>query len=177
MLVERQCRQILRRHFGVAVVVYKGRTPLRNGARIVASPVSFASVNLAIIVFTLQSLGSLVFVVPGMTRFVRQSSPIFWYNTDVLQKVAAIPCGLSSPSRRIRTRQPRGLARSDETSNFKPNEHVLRGDAQGTLVVPGVSFCTRVFGNGFGRPHRRARVKGARPLYCCLLLENRLNSD
>ena len=37
---------------------------------------------------------------------------------DILQKVAAIPCGLSSPSRRIRTRQPRGLARSCEN---RPN--------------------------------------------------------
>lgn len=63
--------------------------------------------------------------------------------------------------------QPRGLARSDETSNFKPNEHALRGDAQGTRVVPGVSFCTHIFGNGFGWHRRRARVKGARPLYCC----------
>ena len=30
---------------------------------------------------------------------------------------------------------------------------------------PGVSLCTHVFGNGFGRPHLRSRVKEARPLY------------
>ena len=30
---------------------------------------------------------------------------------------------------------------------------------------PGVSLCTHVFRNGFGRPHPRTRVKEARPLY------------
>ena len=27
-------------------------------------------------------------------------------------------------------------------------------------------FCTHVFRQGFGRPHSRARVKEARPLFC-----------
>ena len=37
----------------------------------------FASVNLAIIVFTLQSLGLLVFAIHVRIRFVRQRNPIF----------------------------------------------------------------------------------------------------
>ena len=48
---------------------------------------------------------------------------------------------------------------------MKPNEQSPAGDAYNTRVVSGMSFRTRVFGNGFGRPLKRARVKGTRPLY------------
>jgi hypothetical protein len=42
-------------------------------------------------------------------------------------------------------------------------------------ICAGRVFCTHVFRQGFGRPHSRARVKEARPLFCCLWCEYSLD--
>ena len=83
---------------------------------------------------------------------------------DILQKVAAIPCGLSSPSRRIeigtRNHADCSFSRNVQNQGERP---CPAGGCEWHTHVPGVSSCTHVFTNGFGRPLERTWVKGARP--------------
>ena len=63
---------------------------MRNGARIVASSVSFAIVNLAIIVVIMRSLGLFVFAIHVRIRFARQPNPSYFLLKDSPPRIADI---------------------------------------------------------------------------------------